>query len=207
MNKLINSINISDCVGDSLGKINFNTLSLDTTICNISSKFFNDPNINLYFSDLSENIDNFNEFANYFEYPTEVNLATTATKYLSSFWNTPEITFTFPINVHQTDGYITSYVDSKFENETLWSFGLNRLRRLYDTKNFPENFTANVIFLLYSNNVGEKSITIEKESINTNSRVFEIKVRKNDVFIDLIKIAKYNIDPVTKRWTFLKTIV
>ena len=89
----------------------------------------------------------------------------------------------------------------------MWSFGLNRLRKLYDTKNFPKTFTANVIFLLYSNNVGEKSITIEKESIDINNRVFEIKARKNDVFIEKIKLGKYNIDPVTKKWIFLKSIV
>ena len=29
-----------DCVGDSSGKHNYNLLSLDTTICNLSSQFF-----------------------------------------------------------------------------------------------------------------------------------------------------------------------
>jgi hypothetical protein len=208
MDKLINNINLSDCVGDSLGKINYNFLSLDMNVCNISSTFLKPPkNYNSYFLDLSSNINNFNIFADYFEYPTDFNLATTATKYLSSSWQKSEITFTFPINVYQADGNIKLYIDVNYPNDTLNVFGLNKLNSLYSAKNFPPNTIANIIFLLYSNNVGENSVTIDSFDFGIVDKVFNFVARKKDVFIKEIRISKFKVDAVSKSWTFLEYLV
>lgn len=208
MNKLINIINLSDCVGDSLGKINYNALSLDTNVCNISSQFFQKPD-DFYsrFSDLSQNISNFNAFADYFEYPTDFNLATTTTKYLSSAWQKREITFTFPINIYQADGIIKMYIDVNYPNDTLSVFGLNKLNSLYPAKNFPSNSIANIIFLLYSNNVGENSVTLESFDFGIVNKVFNFVGRKKDVFIKEIRIAKFKVDSSTNSWTFTEYLV
>jgi hypothetical protein len=203
MNKLINNINLSDCVGDSLGKINYNVLSLDTAMCNLSSLFFNDPeNYNLYFSDLNQNIQNFNTFADYFEYPTDFNKYTTATKYLSSYWNKNEITFTFPVNLYQGDDNIRIYVDTNYPTQTLNNFGLNKLNSKYPAKNFLPNTIANVIFLLYSNNTAQTSVITTFSEIGTSDKIFNIRCRKDDVYIKEIKLSKYKIDPTTKIWTY-----
>ena len=212
MNKLINNINISDCVGDSLGKINYNLLSLNSNICNLSSIFFKDPdNFNSYFLDLSQNISNFNEFSDYFEYPTNFNLATTTTKYLSSAWHKSEITFTFPINVHQDDGIIKSYIDVNYPSinpdDTLNVFGLNKLKLLYPAKNFPPNTIANIIFLLYSNNIGENSVILESVDFGIINKVFNFVGRKKDVFIQEVRISKFKVDASSNSWTFLKNLV
>lgn len=208
MNKLIKSINLSDCVGDSLGKINYNSLYLDTTICNISSTFFEPPkNFYSIISDLSSNINKFNLFADTFEFPTKFNLATTATKYLSSFWQKNVITFTFPVNLYQDDNIVKNYVDENYPDDTLSTIALNKLKLLYPVKNFPINTIANVIFLLHSNTIGQTTITLDKEEISISNRIYDITARKNDVFIKKIKIAKFKIDPITKMWTFLNVIV
>ena len=204
MENIIYNLNLSDCVGDSLGKINYNFLSLDMNVCNISSVFFNLPEfLNSYFLDLSANIKNFNTFADYFEYPTDFNLATTTTKYLSSSWQKREITFTFPINIYQTGGVTRMYVDVRFPNETLNNFGLNRLRTLYPARNFPENSIANVIFLLYSNNVGENIVTLDSTDFGVINKVFNYSARKNDVFISEIRISRYKVDN-SKNWIFIE---
>lgn len=208
MNKLINNINVSDCVGDSLSKINYNLLSLDTNICNLSSIFLKEPkSFNSYFLDLSENINNFNTFADYFEFPTNFNLATTTTKYLSSYWHKSEITFTFPVNVYQADGLIKLYIDVNYPNDTLNVFGLNKLNSLYPAKNFPVNTIANIIFLLYSNNVGENSVTLDSYDFGITDKVFNFIGRKKDVFIEQIRISKFKVDSITNSWTFMEYLV
>ena len=72
-NSLIKKINLSDCVGDSLATHNLNALSLDTAICNLSSKFFNiDNNYLTIFNDISTNVSKFNQFADLFEDPIRI---------------------------------------------------------------------------------------------------------------------------------------
>ena len=208
MNKMIKSINLSDCVGDSLGKINYNILYLDTTICNISSTFFEPPkNFYSIFSDLAANIVNFNTFADTFEFPTRFNIATTATKYLSSYWQKNVVTFTFPMNLYQTGGTVKSYVDANYPDDTLTTMALNKLKSLYQTKNFPANTIANVIFLLHSNSTGQTTVVLDKSEETISNHIFDITARKNDVFVKAIKIATFKNDPITKLWTFLKFTV
>ena len=208
MSDLLKNINLSDCVGDSLGKINYNILYLDTLICNISSTFFEEPD-KFYstFSDLSENIADFNTFADVFEFPTRFNLATTATKYLSSFWQKNTVTFTFPVNLYQTNDIIKSYTDTNYPDETLSIMALNKLKSFYPAKNFQINTIANVIFILHSNTTGQTTVILDKEDISVTNRYYDITARKNDVYVKEIKIAKFEINPTTKMWTFLNFIV
>ena len=60
MSNLTLEIYPSDCVGDSSAKHNYNSLVLDTTICNLSSQFFLvDNNFTTVFNDFSSNLSNF----------------------------------------------------------------------------------------------------------------------------------------------------
>ena len=208
MNNLTKSIDISDCVGDSLGKINYNFLSLDTTICNISSNFFDIPkNYYSLFSDLQNNIVNFNNFADVFENPIKFNLATTATKYLSAFWQKNEFTFTFPVNLIESGTTSKSFLDENYPDEVLIILGLNRMRKFYPSKNFQTNTIANVIFLIHSNSTGQDTVVLDKEVETLQNHIYDITARKNDVYIKKIKIAKFGIDPTTKSWTFLNFMI
>ena len=155
MSKIIKKINESDCVGDSLGKHNYNYMSLDQNICDLSSRFFTVPN-NIYstFKDLCANINNFNAFADYFEFPTKLNQATTAAKYMSSFWDRTELNFTFPINIYE-DSTTKFYLDENTADDVFQNWGINRLKKFYPESNFLLGTISNISFFLYSN-IGKK---------------------------------------------------
>jgi hypothetical protein len=176
MSNLIKNINVSDCVGDSLGKHNYNFLSLDLNVCNLSSIFFN-VNNNYFntFSDLSANIKNFNSFADVFEYPFDLNKSTTATKFLSSYWQKKDISLTFPININTFDDAQLQYIDEKTSNDNLKNWGINQLNRKYPiinlingSQNYSNQTTATVCFLLYSN-LGKVYTPVETSTLQLAS--------------------------------------
>lgn len=193
--QLIYNIKIDECVGDSVSKHNYNLLSLDTTICNLSSLFFNNQN-NYYseFVDLSSNIDIFNSFADVFFDPVKLNKATSATRNLSSYWNRHEITLTFPINIYEIGAFkqVKSYVDSTTTQVSLTQYGLNLLNNRYPVANFLKGTIANVVFLLYSN-IG-KINTTRSQNFTITNKIFNVTNRKDDVNISNIKIIKYQIN-------------
>jgi hypothetical protein len=182
MSNFIKTIDISDCVGDSLGKHNYNFLSLDQTICNLSSKFFNQNN-NYYtvFSDLCANIERFNKFADIFEYPFDINEATTATKYMSSYWHKTEINFTFPINIYK-DNTSIYYLDENTSDDNFKNWGINKLKKAYPETNFTSGTVANIFFLLHSN-LG-KTFSIEKTSS-------QIASEENPVLVEFLNDGEY----------------
>lgn len=201
--KLVYNINPSECVGDSLSKHNYNSLSLDTNHCNLSSTYFTVQN-NYWsvFTDLSANIDKFNEFAFYFENPTRLNRASSATSYLSGYWQRSELTLTFPINIYQLDGRVKYYIDDNFDLDTLKAYAFNKLNSTYSPVNFIKNTKANVVFLIFSNNTNRKSVTTEQSIFGVTNKIFNIVARKEDVYISKIKILQYYIHPTTNIWTY-----
>lgn len=204
---LIYEIKSDECVGDSVSKHNYNVLSLDTTICNLSSIFFNTEN-NYYtqFSDLSSNIDKFNLFADTFEDPTRFNEATSTTRILSSYWNQYIITLTFPLNIYEIGTFkkIKSYIDGNTTQQTLIEYGLNILNSKYPPANFRKNSKANIIFLLYSN-TGQASTT-KTQTFTITNRTFNITNRKDDVNIAASKIVPYFINN-TQQWEAVPSLI
>jgi hypothetical protein len=207
-NKLIYNINSSECVGDSLSKHNYNTLSLDTTHCNLSSTYFTIQN-NYWsvFMDLSDNINKFNEFASIFANPSRLNRASSATSYLSSYWQQSELTLTFPINIYQLDGRVKYYIDENFDLENLKGYAFNKLNSTYPPNNFIVNTKANVVFLLYSNNTNRSSVVTNSISFGITNKIFNITARKEDVYISKIKILQYYIHPTTRIWTYQNIVL
>lgn len=184
MSNFIKPINVSDCVGDSLGKHNYNFLSLDQNICNLSSKFFNiTDNYYTVFSDLCANIEKFNKFADVFEYPFDINKTTTATKYMSSYWHKTEINFTFPINIYK-DNTSIYYLDENTSEDNFKNWGINKLKKAYPETNFISGTVANIFFLLHSN-LG-KSSSIEK----TSSQIASVE---NPVILEFLNDCEYTV--------------
>lgn len=203
--KIIKKINLSDCVGDSLGIHNLNALSLDSTICNLSSKFFNlENNYLTVFNDISSNVAKFNAFADLFENPLPLNKASTATQLLSSYWKNTEFTVTFPINIYDdtSDPNFRSqeYISENTPNQTLIQKGINYLDRLYSPNNFIRGTKANVIFLLISNN-GKTTVETTGSRIGITNRFFDVEATKLDVHISSTKTMRYFIDPLRNIWT------
>lgn len=207
-NSLIKKINLSDCVGDSLAIHNLNALSLDTAICNLSSKFFNiDNNYLSMFDDISSNISKFNQFADLFENSTPLNKTSTATQFLSSYWKNIEFTVTFPINIFDLAPYKRTkvFISENTPDQTLIQNGINYLNRNYSVDNFVAGTKANVVFLLISNN-GSTSVETKNSFMGITSKIFDVEARKKDVYIESTKVMKYFVDPLRNAWTHYNTL-
>lgn len=203
--QLVYNISLNDCVGDSVSKHNYNVLSLDTAICNLSSAFFNVQNNYLsIFSDLCANIENFNNFANTFYEPSNITESSTATKYLSSYWQRNEITVTYPVNIYNLDGATKYYIDDNVPDETLKQYALTFLNRNYPSSNFIPKTIVNVVFLLFSN-TGRLSQT-ETSRFGVTNKIFNVIQRKEDVYIAKIKVLKYN-NSNRRVWTYDENVV
>lgn len=205
-NELVFDIKMDDCVGDSVAKHNYNLLSLDTSICNISSKFFRkELGYFSQFLDLSTNISFFNGFADVFFDPTKVNKATTATIVLSAYWNQFEFTITYPINQYDlNDAYKApkNYIDRSTPNATLVQAGLNVLNKSYPATNFLPKTKANIVFLLYSSS-GTLTST-KTQNFTLTNRTFNLTNRKADVCLSAIKVGGFEVSSnLTWTQTFL----
>lgn len=198
---------MDECVGDSVSKHNYNFISLDTTICNLSSQFFNiQYNYFTYFKDLCANINNFNAFADVFYQPSRINKSSSATRTLSSYWNKLEMNFTYPVNVYELNPYkqVKSYFDPFTTDLSIQQYGLNFLNRNYPASNFIPTTKANVTFLIYSN-TGALS-TVKTQNFGTTNRVFNIYNRKADMNIASVKTARYIVNG-SFQWIYYETVV
>lgn len=95
------NIELGDCLGDSIGKHNYNALVLDAQVCNLSSLYFNSS------SDLSDTFSNFLSVLNIFEtlipvfnqkQTNDIITTSVVTEILSSYWSNQEFTVQYPIN-------------------------------------------------------------------------------------------------------------
>lgn len=206
--RLTYDIKMSDCVGDSLSKHNYNVMSLDTNHCNLSSTYFTIQN-NYFsiFSDLALNINKFNEFASIFENPSRLNRASSATSYLSSYWEKSELTLTFPVNIYQLDGKVKYFVSESFDDDTLKAYAFNKLNSTYSPVNFIANTKANVVFLIHSNDIRKTTVISDPAIFGVTHKIFNVTARKEDVYISKIKVLQYYIHPTTKIWTYLSMVV
>jgi hypothetical protein len=160
-------INVDDCVGDSLGKHNYNALVLDTNICNLSGTYFNDPNnVNTILYSLSSYINNFMMLADIFDESKleRMLLASTRVKMLSSYWNKHEFTVQYPVNgsAYPDDtgnplpinAPALSATDEQSINDIIYkklnNLGKSYLLNNFQLKNYQDGTIINLVFLLYN---------------------------------------------------------
>jgi hypothetical protein len=159
-------IDIQDCVGDSLGKHNYNTLVLDTTVCNLSSLLYSDIiNVSNIFKGLSSIIVSYDSLIKKYN-ETKVNkitLASSTVNLLSSFWDNYEFSVLYPLNALSLSNEnltilapILSNVNidsvSRMAESTLKNFANSYLQEKFDISNFQENaqVSINVTFFVYN---------------------------------------------------------
>ena len=160
-------IDMQGCVGDTVGKINYNSLALDTTVCNLSSLFYTN-NINLIkiSNDLSSLTEQYSSLGILDKFTTDYkNLfleATTTVNLLSSFWGNFEFSIQIPINavsLPTSDLSIlaptlstTNNIDEVYNlvNGKLKVLSESHLNVNYPIKNYPNNTVVNVCFFLYN---------------------------------------------------------
>jgi hypothetical protein len=164
MKNIILEINKNDCIGDSVGKHNFNFLSLDSNICNLSSTFYNIPyNYKKLFLEYESYIPTLT--AAYNEYNSgsmfRYDLCETTVNLMSSFWGKHEFTVSLNTNISfdydpNFIGLITNNLsiplaDRKNNFITLEKKCTEYLNVNFNPTTFLKNTTAHVIACYFSN--------------------------------------------------------
>jgi hypothetical protein len=182
-----------DCVGSSAGKHNFNSLSLETQICNLSSNFMSPTNTyNTSMEGFLAEVDKlkgFGDISRYIKTYTTVSL-------LSSFWNTQDFSVLYPLN-------ISSINNLPISNPTIQTPGavLNSLAQSYLTVNFPPsnflpNTKASVNMFVYSEAFNPsdpnhlQATTVDKEFSFMN-RTMSVSQTRKDVHLDHGNILQF----------------
>jgi hypothetical protein len=210
-----------ECVGDSSGKHNYNLLSLDTEVCNISSTLFNmEDNYFSVFQDLSTNSDYFNKGYNDFFNPNRFNIMTSTVNLLSSYWKVNEFSVVYPLNISEiirsNPDANSSYNDdtavynttTMIPDDTLNSLATIYLNKYYNPSKYNVGDKINVVFFLYnaakkpndsSDSLTHTSYTTE---FNYLTRHMFGEFTKTDIHFQQGKIFKF-VKVIDGYWNFV----
>jgi hypothetical protein len=186
----------SDCLGDSLAKHNYNLLSLDTNICNLSSLFFDgDQSYYNIFSDFKQNSAAFVNFLNLLNVD-RFNTVYTAVNILSSYWESHEFSVYYPFNIYTDDGTPDNHLSVNQTDQNLLSLAYTHLENNYPAYSFPEGTIVNVIFFLYNvplnpNDPNDLITSDVSPYFSYTIRSMYAKYKKQDVFYQKGKIFKF----------------
>jgi hypothetical protein len=223
-----------ECVGDSLGKHNFNFLSLDSALCNLSSLFLTTTNQNVplfsVFYDLSTNKniydDNLKQMLDPFLFERTYN----GIFLLSSYWMNQELTTEYEFNKSKIGNNLEDFFiktnTPTFISE-LTSRGLDYVEENYPAVNFIEDAKINLVTPIYENDgsiikkfeydVLEKSVVVRKSSEelpiyeNIKSSKPKQEYRKIDGYF-FKKDSNFGIVPILKyvnknnNWSFVNIL-
>jgi hypothetical protein len=201
-----------DCVGDSSGKHNYNIMSLDTNVCNISSEyFFITNNINYVLTELESNVEKYIQAANIFQNPAKFNQVSAAVNLLSSYWQKHEFSVHYPLNISVLYGDTTVSCPTVNQlNEKLISLARTFLNKNYPANSFENDTKANVLFFLYNvpvNPKDPKDLITSKTSpeFSYNVRHMYAEFIKQDVHLGNGKILRFA--NINKNWAFESALI
>ena len=152
-----------DCIGDTVGKFNYNSLAIKTTLCNLSSYYFE---FLKHFNELSE-LQSILEsgdgptYNDYLNIKNNIFMAKTTVNLLSSFWGNYEFSIQIPINsvsLSSNDLSLFAYTLSTISfanvdnivNSTLKSVSELHLNSNFPPKNYFNYTVVNVSFYVYN---------------------------------------------------------
>lgn len=217
-----------DCIGDSVGKHNYNLMALDTTICNLSSLLY-DNNVNYYSlsSSLSGLVVLMDTYSQYFDLINE-NLynefkkATTVVNLLSAYWGNYEFSIQVPINsislsANDLTPFSTSLSTINLENinnvveRFLKSLTKTHLTLNYPPQNYSDFTVVNASYLLYnlipikSNNDPLDPLIKVRYSpqniFNFNQRLMTVTYSRDNVYFTSGVILRFMVDKGD--WNFI----
>jgi hypothetical protein len=211
MNRILTKeIYREECVGDSVGKHNYNIMSLDTNICNLSSQYFTEPN-NYYqvFSDFMKTSALFVQMTNLFNNPNRYNMATATVNLLSSYWNKHEFSVHYPLNISLLNQMSITCPTVNQVDTNLISMAKTYLKANYPANKYNKDTYVNVIFFLYNNpsNPTNPDDLISKNlspEYSYNVRHMYASFFKNDVHLKNGKIFKF-INDGSNNWVYVST--
>jgi hypothetical protein len=223
-------VDMQDCVGDTVGKINYNSLALDTTVCNLSSLFYtNDVNVidavnNIFY--LLSSYSEFNLFETYnTEYKNNIKIAATTVNLLSSFWGSYQFSVQMPINAISLSANDIAVISPKLSSTDnpvdVYNLVNNRLKILsqsylnnnYRVEKYPTGTIINVCFFLYnitpaikdpnSNNLDPlvKVKYTPTASFNQNLRTISAKYNRDTVFISTGVVLRFIAN--NEKWNYI----
>jgi hypothetical protein len=221
------NIDPQDCVGDSLGKFNYNALALDTTFCNLSSLLYtNDINSQKVSNEMVSIMENY--FFNIIPNITEKNKndflqATTTVNLLSSFWGQYEFSIQMPINsisLSANDVNILSIklssINNKQDVESLANNNLKpiteiHLNNTYKPVDYPEYTIVNVSFFLYNlvpiinqSSSIDPLIKFQYTPVNTfnyNNRLIYATYTRDNVYITTGIVLRFYVKD--QKWNYM----
>lgn len=153
MRTLTFEIKKEECVGDSVGKHNYNIMSLDTVLCNLSSEIFNvNDNIITWFNEISTLKPRYDQMAQNFSNTSsfEYKVAHTTINLLSSYWNTSELTIQYPYNLYANDGQKINGYTSTTPLSVLMNTATSYLSSNFIASSYNVNSRANVVMFLHN---------------------------------------------------------
>lgn len=200
-----------DCIGDSSAKHNYNALSLNAAICNLSSQFFSvDNNYFNIFNSLQNDIPIFNNFASTYGNTGDIDSAAATVSLLSSYWSNYEFSIHLPVNISSfsTEDVVCPTVTQDFT--TLQSIAFEYLNLNYPAINFPISSVVNVVVFVYSTPVNPSfpsdlitSITSPEFSYMT--RHMNASLYRQDVHFANGNLIQF-INDGNGNWNFVNTI-
>jgi hypothetical protein len=217
-----------DCIGDSVGKHNYNLLALDTTICNLSSLLYDD-NTNYYSlssttSAIEILIDTYSQYYDFIneELYNEFKKAVTVVNLLSSYWGNYEFSIQVPINsislsANDISPLAISLSTINLENinntveKFLKSLTKSHLDVNYPAKNYSDFTVVNASFFLYNlipiksnNDPLDPLIKIRyspQNIFNYNQRLMTVTYNRDNVYITSGVILRFMVDK--GQWIFI----
>ena len=196
-------INDYECVGDALGKINYNFLNLEAQICSLSSKYF-DSGYLTAFDKLSSIMTDMNIIGNQFYQVPLYKQAYTVTNLLSSYWNKTNITIEYPINI-ETVLYNTGLTTQNYHisgvatDQILLQKAKNFIIQKFSSEDLLNTMTyVNVCFLIYSSNGEYLPTTVGPFSAPPNMKYWNITLRKKDLCVSYIRTFRF--EKVSDQW-------
>jgi hypothetical protein len=206
----------SECVGDSAGKHNFNTLSLDTVQCNLSSIFFETKdNVLTKFLELQQFIPSLQQITSLYQNPFRYNSIYSAVNLLSSYWEKQEFSVYYPLNISSLQTIVNRRISAPTVNtpdDLLISLCNNYLNSNFPHQQYNDNAIVNVNLFLYSNNRPNSEVVADisppfsfnnrnmtglytKESKHfAQSKIFKF-INSNQQWEYIGKASEWNLDP------------
>ena len=190
----IYDINEYECVGDSLGKINYNFLYLESQLCQLSSRYFDDGYFTA-FNKLSSIMDIMNNIGKVFNTVPLYKQCYTATNLLSSYWNRNEATVEYPVDIdnqiYQIDGVISDNLLVQLAN--------NFITQKFASEDFLDiSSVINIDFPLYSSNGVYVASASNAYSNPPDMKHWYVNLTKNDYSISSIRSFKF--EKISGKW-------
>jgi hypothetical protein len=188
-----------DCVGDSVAIHNYNALTLDTKICNLSSTLFNiTDNYLKYFQQYNNNISLL--LSAYDEFNTNkifrYKLADSATKLLSGYWNKHE--FTVQLNTNISPIYsgvlIGTFLESDFES--LCSACYDYVMTKFPPISFIPMTTAHVVAYYYTtiqpNPTDSVQVLCNPPEFTNEQRTMRVDITKPSMMVSAVNVFSFS---------------